>query len=83
MTHNNLKVHIGELVVGGHDRVDRASLGAALQTELTRLLSLPGSGIATQSRARVDAGTIRPASSSRTLGQRVAQATYNALRGKP
>ena len=83
MTHNNVKVHIGELVVTGHGRIDRASLGAAVQTELTRLLSQRGNGIATQSRARVDAGTIRPTSSPRTLGKRVARATHNALRGKP
>jgi hypothetical protein len=78
----NVKVHIGELVVSGQHVVDPAALGAAVQRELTRLLSQRHIRVATTSRARVDAGTIAATDSAQALGRHVARATYNVLRSR-
>ena len=82
MNRGNVKVHIGELVVSGQRVVDRAALRAAVQGELTRLLSQRHAGIATTSRQRVNAGAIAAPNSTLALGHSVARATYNAIRGR-
>lgn len=82
MSHTDVRVRIDELVITGHGNVDRAGLAVAVQSELTRLLSRHSRDISTESRARVDAGTIRPTQSTHVLGKRIAHATFNTLRGR-
>ncbi len=79
-----VEVHIEELVLHGFPRADRRRIAAALQRELTRLISEQGvprhveSGVET---ARLDGGSFEaPASGSPAIvGARVARAVYGGL----
>ena len=81
-----IKLHIGELILHGFEPGDRAALGAALETELARLLaagdfqSLASSGQV----ARLDGGAFEmPAHSNpEVAGTRLARAVYDGLTGQ-
>ena len=81
-----VKLHIGELVLHGFEPGDRAALGAALETELARLLaagdleSLARAGQV----ARLDGGAFEmPAHSNpEVAGTRLARAVYDGLTGR-
>ena len=79
----NIEIEIGEVVLHGFAPSDRASIGAAVQQELTRLLA--EQGLASMNRsieiARVNGGTfnVRPGSKSETIGAQIAQSVFQGL----
>ncbi|HEX7318189.1 MAG TPA: hypothetical protein VF297_30070 [Pyrinomonadaceae bacterium] len=81
-----IKLHIEELVLHGFEPRDRAALGAALETELARLIaagdfdSLTNAG----SVARLDGGAFEmPAHAGpEVAGTRLARAVYDGLTGR-
>ena len=81
-----IKLHIGELVLQGFEPADRAALGAALETELARLLAAGDADSLTRAGhvARLDGGAFEmPAHSSpESTGARLARNVYDGLTGK-
>jgi hypothetical protein len=81
-----IRLHIDELVLRGFEPGDHAALGAALQTELARLLAagdydaLTGAGRV----ARLDGGAFElPAHPNPAVaGTRLARAVYDGLTGQ-
>ena len=80
-----LELHIGELVLQGFPGMDPELLGAAVRTELTRLLAgeglPPGWGRAVAMDA-VDGGEFiaEPGMDVQRLGARIARAVYGGVR---
>lgn len=81
-----VKLHIGELVLHGFEPGDRARIGAALETELARLLAAgdPESLARAGRVARLDGGAFElPAHAGPELtGARLARAVYDGLTGQ-
>ena len=81
-----IKLHIGELVLQGFEPGDRAALGAALETELARLLaagdqeSLASAGQVT----RLDGGAFEMPEHAGPVftGTRLARAVYDGITGQ-
>ena len=80
-----VKLHIGELVLHGFEPSGRAALGAALETELARLLAAGDPDALTRARevARLDGGAFEmPAHTNpEVAGTRLARAVYDGLTG--
>lgn len=78
-----MRIHIGELVIDGGTRVDRAALAAAMEGELGRLVAAHGLRPAQAIHARIDAGTLRaPVGDSAAVGRGVARAVHRTLGGE-
>lgn len=81
-----IKLHIEELVLHGFEPADRAALGAALETELARLLAAgnPESLTRAGSVARLDGGAFEvPAQAGpEVAGTRLARTVYDSLTGQ-
>jgi hypothetical protein len=80
----NIKLHIEELILQGFDRSDRFRIGAAVQSELTRLLAEQGVPYSLSQGGefnRLDGGTFNMAPNSRAevIGTRTAQRVYGGL----
>lgn len=83
--HRAVELHIDELVLNGFAPADRYRIGAAVQSELTRLITELGvpSAIAHEGEmAQLDGGTlqIEPGSRAEMIGVHLAQAIYGGLR---
>ena len=82
-----IKLHIEEVVLHGFEPADRAALGAALETELARLLAAADPAALTGANrvARIDGGAFEiPAQAAPGLtGARLARAVYDGLTGRP
>lgn len=79
-----IRVHIERLVVNGLAVRDRDALGAAVQTELTRLFADQGWGnapAASLEAKRVDGGTLRSSARPREndLGRQIGAAVHGGL----
>ena len=79
-----LELHIGELVLQGFPAMDVELLGAAVQAELTRLLSasgLPSRLAQAGPAATLDGGQFSPevGEDVQSLGARIARAVYAGL----
>lgn len=84
MKRYNIKLHIEELVLHGFAPGDRATIGAAIQGELTRLFAEQGVHPSLQHSREVekmDAGTfhMQPGAKAGTIGLQVAHAIYGGL----
>jgi hypothetical protein len=81
-----IKLHIEELVLHGFESADRAALGAALETELARLLAAGDAESLTRAGrvARLDGGAFElPAHAGpEVAGTRLARAVYDGLTGQ-
>jgi hypothetical protein len=81
-----IKLHINELVLHGFEQADRAALGAALETELARLLAAGDAESLTRAGqiARLDGGAFEmPAHAGpEVAGTRLARAVYDGLTGQ-
>ncbi|MFL6257086.1 MAG: hypothetical protein ACJ74T_18925 [Pyrinomonadaceae bacterium] len=81
-----IKLHIGELVLHGFEAADRTRIGAALETELARLLAAGDPEMLTRMNetARLDGGAFElPAHAAPELtGTRVARNVYDGLTGE-
>ncbi len=79
----NIEIEIGELVLHGFAPGDRASIGEAVQQELTRLLAEQGLASMNQpiEVARVNGGAfdVRPGSKSQTIGAQIARQVFGSL----
>ena len=81
-----IRLHIGELVLHGFEPAERQALGAALETELARLLasgdteSLARAG----NLSRLDGGAFEMPRHARpeVAGARLARAVYDGLTGQ-
>lgn len=80
-----IKLHIGELVLHGFEAADRTRIGAALETELARLLAAGDPSALTNAGqvARLDGGAFEmPAHTGpEVTGTRLARAVYDGLTG--
>ena len=78
-----IRLHIGELVLHGFEPGDRAALGAALETELARLLAAgdPEALTRAQGLPRLDGGAFElPAHTAPAVaGARLARAVYDGM----
>jgi hypothetical protein len=81
-----IRLHIGELLLEGFEPGDRAALGAALETELARLLAAgdPESLTRAAHVTRLDGGAFEmPAHAGPELaGTRLARAVYDGMTGQ-
>jgi hypothetical protein len=81
-----IKLHVGELVLHGFEPADRTALGAALETELARLLAAgdPEALASAGQVARLDGGAFElPAHAGpEVAGTRLARAVYDGLTGQ-
>jgi hypothetical protein len=81
-----IKLHIEELVLHGFEPTDRHRLGAALETELARLLAAgdPSALASTGQVVRLDGGAFElPAHASPEIaGTRLARTVYDGLTGQ-
>jgi len=81
-----IRLHIGELILHGFEPADRAALGAALETELARLLVAGDhEALANAGRvARLDGGAFEMPAHARpeATGARLARAVYDGLTGQ-
>ena len=81
-----IKLHINEVVLHGFEPADRAALGAALETELARLLAAgdPASLTGANEAARIDGGAFdMPAHAApEVTGTRLARAVYDGMTGQ-
>lgn len=80
----NIALRIDELALHGFAAADRQAIGAALQRELTRLISdqgVPAALTEGSSVDRLDAGVfnVAPGMSAEAIGAQVAQAVYGGL----
>lgn len=80
----NIELDIRELVMYGFDHIDRNRVGAALECELTRLLSEQGIGPSLArpaDLARVNGGKFNVSGDSKAeaIGAQVAQAVYSGF----
>jgi hypothetical protein len=77
MNPDKISLRIGRLVLHGFADADQARIGAALQSELQRLLvnALPSDGLVPAVLGRVDAGSIAagPAGTPEMVGAQVAR----------
>jgi hypothetical protein len=79
----DVEIYIEELVLRGFAPGDRASIGEAVQRELTRLIG--EQGLASMNRdieiARVNGGAfdVKPGARSETIGAQIAQSVYQGL----
>ncbi len=79
----NIEIEIEELVLHGFAPGDRATIGEAVQRELTRLLA--EQGLASMNRpieiAHVNGGAfdVRPGAKSETIGAQIARKVYGGL----
>ena len=82
-----VELHIEELVLHGFSPGDRHAIAAAVQNELSRLLSaqfaeaLPGSFAQSSERERLDAGAfnVAPGANSNAVGNQIAQTVHRGL----
>lgn len=84
MKRYNIDLHIEELVLHGFAPGDRATIGATVQRELTRLFTEQGVHASLQRSREVekmDGGTFHmlPGSKAGTIGTQVAHAIYGGL----
>lgn len=81
-----IRLHIDELVLHGFEQADRAALGAALETELARLLAAgdPAALTGAHKVARLDGGSFEmPAHAAPEItGTRLARAIYDGMTGQ-
>jgi len=81
-----IKLHIGELILHGFEPGDRAALGAALETELARLIAEGDFDALTNAGnvARLDGGAFEmPAHAGpEVAGTRLARAVYDGMTGR-
>jgi hypothetical protein len=82
-----VRVHLGEVILGGVAPADRHRAAAALRRELARLLTEhgPPAGLLRPGEVpRVDAGSfaLAPGLSAEAVGAKVAQALYRGLGGE-
>jgi hypothetical protein len=78
-----VELHIEQLVLHGVAAHDRATLGAAVEAELTRLLSAPGALDAlgpARIAGRLDGGTIPLGAVAASLGPAIARAALGGLK---
>ncbi|HEX8336386.1 MAG TPA: hypothetical protein VF621_06625 [Pyrinomonadaceae bacterium] len=81
-----IKLHIDEVVLHGFEPADRAALGAALETELARLLAAgdPTALTGASQVARIDGGAFEMPrhTAPDVAGTRLARAVYDGLTGQ-
>ncbi|MET0646930.1 MAG: hypothetical protein ABW208_09945 [Pyrinomonadaceae bacterium] len=81
-----IRLHIDELVLHGFEPADRAVLGAALETELARLLAAGDAESLTRANqiSRLDGGAFEMPThaSPEVAGTRLARAVYGGLTGQ-
>lgn len=86
MRPGGIKLHIDEVVLHGFESADRAALGAALETELARLLAAGDPQALAQAGqvARLDGGSFElpTHTSPEVAGTRLARAVYDGLTGQ-
>lgn len=92
LTPTDIELHIEELLLDGFPRDDRAAIAAALQQELTRLLTeegIPRSLYATLKagqggqvevgRLNASAREISPTQKAETIGSQIARSVYHTM----
>jgi hypothetical protein len=81
-----IKLHIDEVVLHGFESADRARFGAALETELARLLAAgdPAALTGVNQVARLDGGSFEMPTHAapEVTGTRLARAVYDGLTGQ-
>jgi hypothetical protein len=81
-----IRLHIDEVVLHGFEPADRAALGAALETELARLLAAGDPQALAQAGqvARLDGGSfdMPTHTTPEVAGTRLARAVYDGLTGR-
>ena len=81
-----INLHIDHLILNGFERIDRRRVSAAVQSELTRLISeqgLPTSLHQTQVIGSVNAGEFgtEKSTGAANMGTQVAQKIYRGMKG--
>lgn len=87
INHQNLELHIGELVLDDFSSCDRYLIGAVVERELTNLFIQSGAPLSLRNNGeigRLDGGVfeIRPDATAESIGAQVAQAIFRAMANK-
>lgn len=80
----HIDLHIDRLVLHGFEHLDRATLGAAVEAELTRLFAEHGTSATLHEGSRIpriDGGSFSaaPGATAGTLGVQIARSVYGGM----